>query len=205
MVPQWLKWAREIQALAQTGNTYSLNNYQQQRYNRLNEIAAEIISAHTEIETKNLIESFQSQVGYATPKLDVRSAAFKNNKLLMVQERIDGGWCLPGGWVDVGDMPSYAAERETLEESGFKVKAKRLIGVYDSNRIEPLNLYHSYKLVFFAEIIGGKSHTSDETTKVSFFGERELPTKLSGSRTTNQHIKDAFSALKDSTRLAVFD
>lgn len=184
---------------------YAMNDFQRQRYNRLNEIAADIVSAHTGLGNEPLLTSFQSQVGYATPKLDVRTAAFKNSKILMVREKLDGGWCLPGGWIDVGDIPSKAAERETWEESGFKVKAARLIGVYDANRFEPLDLYHSFKLVFFADIIGGNPRTSDETSEVSFFAENETPTNLSGTRTTSQNINDAFLALHDQNCPSVFD
>ncbi|MBW8009867.1 MAG: NUDIX domain-containing protein [Chloroflexi bacterium] len=205
MVPKWLEWAREIQALAQTSNMFAENDFQRQRYDRLEVIAAEIISEHTHLERQLLVDSFQAQVGYATPKLDVRSAIFRDNRLLLVRERVVDGWCMPGGWVDVGDVPSQAAVRETKEESGFDVQVTRLNGVYDTNRFEPLEVFHSYKLVFLAEIIGGEATTSNETSEVAFFGRKEIPENFAGSRTTTRQINDAYTALADPTLPTIFD
>ena len=205
MVPKWLQWAREIQALAQTSTMYAENDFQRQRYDRLAVIAAEMISAHTQIDLEALSVSFQAQVGYATPKLDVRSAVFKDDKLLMVRDRVVDGWCMPGGWADVGDVPSQAAERETKEESGFDVQVTRLIGVYDTNRFEPLEVFHAYKLVFLAEITGGEATTSNETSEVSFFGYEQIPDNFAGSRTSIRQIKDAYAVRSDPSLPAVFD
>ena len=117
----WLEWAREIQALAQTGSHYAEDDYNRQRYLRLLEIVAEIVSTHTNLEYPSIVESFRKQIGYATPRIDVRGVVFQGNKLLLVREQTDGGWTLPGGWADVGDVPSHAAEREVWEEAGFRV------------------------------------------------------------------------------------
>ncbi len=156
-VPRWLDWAREIQALAQTGYHYAENDYQRQRYQRLTEIAAEIVSESAGLEYAPLLDAFQAQIGYATPRVDVRAAIFQEGKLLLVRERQDNGWTMPGGWADVGDVPSEAAERETWEEAGFHVKARRVIGVYDANRLGPLELFHAFKLVFLCDLISGEA------------------------------------------------
>lgn len=203
--PRWLDWAREIQALAQTGNTYSENHWQTQRYERLMEISAEMIGAHSDLPVASIVEDFNAQLGYATPKLDVRGAVFKNGKLLMVEEILDGGWTMPGGWADVGDTPTGAVEREVWEESGFIVKAYKLVGVYDANRVGPLQLYHAVKLVYLCDITGGEATSSDETSAVKFFAEDEIPSDLSGERTRPRHIQDAFAALADDNRLAVIE
>jgi len=203
--PRWLAWAREIQALAQTGDHYAANDYQRERYHRLTEIAAEIISEHTGLEIPALMEMFAAQGGYATPKVDVRAAAFRDGKLLLVKERSDGGWTMPGGWADVGDAPAESAEREAWEEAGFRVKARKLVGVYDANRFEPLEIMHAYKLVFLCEVIEGEATPSNETSEVAFFAEKELPALLSEQRTNPRHIHDAFLALSDPIRPVVFD
>ena len=143
MIPRWLEWAREIQALAQTGQTYALNDWQRQRYRRLMEISAEIISEHTYLPVEPILDGFINQPGYATPKVDVRGAIFKEGKILLVREKIDDGWTMPGGWADVGDSPAKGAEREVWEESGFRVRASKVVGVYDANRAEPMELYLS--------------------------------------------------------------
>jgi ADP-ribose pyrophosphatase YjhB (NUDIX family) len=203
--PQWLNWAREIQALAQTGYHYAEDDYNCERYRRLSEIAAEIISIHTELKFGSLLELFQRQTGYATPRVDVRGAVFRDGKLLLVKERNDGGWTMPGGWADVGDVPSESVEREVYEEAGFRVKAKKVIGVYDANRIPPLEIFHAYKIVFLCEILNGEPRPSNETSAVLFFKYDDIPAGLSGERTKIRHIDDAFAFLADPGRATVFD
>jgi len=195
MIPKWLEWAREIQAISQTGLHYAENDYQVQRYSRLNEISAEIISSHVDMENSELIEIFNQQVGYATPRIDVRGAVFQAGKLLMVRERLDGGWTMPGGWVDVGDTPSGAVEREVYEESGFEVKSRKVIGLYDANRSNPLEIFHAFKIVFLCDILTGEARASDETSEVEFYSKSELPSILSGERTRPRHLEDAFTTL----------
>jgi ADP-ribose pyrophosphatase YjhB (NUDIX family) len=102
---------------------------------------------------------------------------------------------MPGGWADVGDVPSEAVEREVLEESGFDVKAYKVIGLYDANRTGPLEGFHAFKIVFLCDIIGGEARTSEETSEVAFFERNEIPEILSGERTRPRHIKDAFLAV----------
>jgi ADP-ribose pyrophosphatase YjhB (NUDIX family) len=195
--PDWLTWAREIQAISQTGLHYAENDFQVQRYKRLAEIAAEIFSSYTDIDGQSLNRIFNQQIGYATPRIDVRGAVFRADKLLMVKERLDGRWTMPGGWADVGDTPSGAVEREVREESGFKVKARKIIGVYDANRTGPLEVFHAFKIVFLCDILSGEARTSDETSDVSFFTRDKLPELLSGERTRPVHLTDAFNALSN--------
>ncbi|MBN1146229.1 MAG: NUDIX hydrolase [Anaerolineales bacterium] len=203
--PRWLEWAREIQALSQTGLHYAENEYQRERYQRLCEIAAEIVSEHSQLEYVPLVDAFRAQIGYATPRVDVRGAVFQDGKLLLVRERQDGGWTLPGGWADVGDVPSESAEREVWEEAGFHVKARKLVGVYDANRIAPLELFHAFKLVFLCDLIDGQARPSNETSEVAFFGLEEIPAALSRERTKPRHIRDAFQAFEDAAFPVVFD
>lgn len=203
--PRWLEWAREIQAISQTGYHYAENEYQRERYHRLAEIAAEMIVEHSRLDYNNLVEVFNRQVGYATPRVDVRGAVFREGKLLLVKERQDGGWTMPGGWADVGDVPSQAAEREVWEEAGFRVRATKVVGVYDANRVGPLEIFHAYKIVFLCEILEGEPKPSSETSEVAFFGRDEMPEILSGERTRTRHIYDAFRALEDPHSPTVFD
>jgi ADP-ribose pyrophosphatase YjhB (NUDIX family) len=123
----------------------------------------------------------------------------------LVRERQDGGWTLPGGWADVGDVPSQAAEREVLEEAGFRVKACKLIGLYDANRVGPLELFHAFKIIFLCDLIDGEPTPSSETSEVAFFGQDEIPEKLSGERTRPRYITDAFNALANPDCPTVFD
>jgi ADP-ribose pyrophosphatase YjhB (NUDIX family) len=203
--PRWLEWAREIQALAQSGRHYAENDYQRERFDRLTEIAAEIVSEYSKLEYPTLVDAFRAPIGYATPHVDVRAVVFRDTKLLMVRERLDNNWTLPGGWVDVGNIPSQAAERETLEEAGYVVKARKIIGVYDGNRVAPLELFHAIKLVYLCELIGGDARPSRETSEVAFFGKNEIPVVFSGERTKLRHIDDAFVTLDNPNAPTVVD
>ena len=194
--PRWLDWAREIQAIAQTGMHFSDNIFQLQRYQRLFEIAAEIIAEHSNLDQTETVDLFNEQIGYATPRVDVRGAVFLNGELLLVREIMDHAWTMPGGWADVGDIPSAAVEREVLEEAGFEVKARKVIGIYDANRTGPLEVFHAFKIVFLCDIISGEPRPSDETSEVAFFAQHEIPPALSGERTRPRHIQDAFTALE---------
>jgi ADP-ribose pyrophosphatase YjhB (NUDIX family) len=203
--PRWLEWAQEIQALAQTGAHYAENGYQRERNLRLMEIAAQIAHAGAGFEYNGILAAYNDQLGYATPKVDVRGAVFREGKLLLVRERQDGRWTLPGGWADVGDLPSAAAEREVWEEAGFKVRASKVIGVYDANRLPPLELFHAFKIIFLCELLSGQPTPSSETSEVAFFGPQELPVSLSGERTRPRHIQDAFRLLAEPDYPTVFD
>ncbi len=204
-LPRWLEWAREIQALSQTGLTYSDTEYHTQRYQRLMEIAAEIVESHTGLSKEPVLENFMVQPGYATPKVDVRGAALLNGKILLVQERADERWCLPGGWADVGDLPSQMVVREVWEESGFEVEARKVVGVYDANRSGvPLEFYHAYKIVFMCEILGGQARPSNETLAVDFFSFDDLP-PLSLERTNERHLAEVLAHHQDRNRPAAFD
>jgi ADP-ribose pyrophosphatase YjhB (NUDIX family) len=205
LVPRWLEWAREIQALSQSGLTYCNSRYDAQRYKRLMEISAEIVQTHTGLPLGPLLESFLEQTGYATPKVDVRGAVIRDGEILLVQERRDQRWCMPGGWADVGELPSEAVTREVWEESGFKLKAQKVIGVYDANRSGiPLEFYHAYKIVFLCDLIGGEARPDDETMAAGFFRFDRVP-PLSSARTNELHLNEVAAHLKDSRRPAAFD
>ena len=204
-IPRWLAWARQIQALSQSGLAYTQNAYDVQRYNRLMEIAAEMVQDRTTQAAPELLASFVSQVGYATPKVDVRGAVVQEGKILLVQESRDQRWCMPGGWADVGELPSASVEREVWEESGFRVRAHKVIGVFDANRGGgPPSFFHAYKIVCLCDLVGGTAQPSDETTAVGFFAFDDLPL-LSAARTNERHLAEVLAHLNDPDRPAAFD
>lgn len=204
-IPQWLVWARKVEAIAQAGLHYGENEYDLDRYRQLKEIAAEIVSANTAIPKTEVLEHFSLLDGYSTPKIDVRAAVFDQGKLLMVRERIEDGWTMPGGWADVGDMPANAAEREAFEEAGYQVRATRLIGVYDANRAGELRYHHAFKLVFLCDLVGGEASASMETSDVGWFERDEIPQPFSGMRTNWRHVEDAFRFHADPDQPTIFD
>jgi ADP-ribose pyrophosphatase YjhB (NUDIX family) len=202
--PRWLEWAQEIFSLSQSGLTYSGNEYDIERYKRLQEITAEMIASQSEIEKESVLEGFSMQAGYITPKVDVRGAVVKDGKILLIQERADGNWAMPGGWADLGNSPRSVAEREVWEESGFRVKAEKVVAVIDANRIQPFEFYHAYKIIFLCTLREGQARTSYETLAVDFFDPNHLP-PLSIYRTNEDMIKEVFAHLENPHRPTAFD
>ena len=203
--PAWLRWAREIQAISQIGLYYSKNQYDEVNFSRLMEIAAEMAAAHSDLDQTTAMTVFGSQPGYATVKVDVRGALVRDSQLLLVKERRDGRWCMPGGWADVGETPSEMVSREVWEESGFTVVPERVVGVYDANRAgRPLSFFHAYKILFLCRITGGTARPSEETEAVEFFDFETLP-PLSSPRTTMRHIEDLQRCLHNPDQPTVFD
>lgn len=196
--PRWLRWARELQAIAQTGLAFTTNQYDIERYERLRDLASEIMAAGSDASVEQIRALFAAQSGYTTPKVDVRGVAFVDNRILLVRELRDGGrWTLPGGWADVNDSPSEACVREIREESGFIARAVKLLAVYDRSRHphSPPHPFYVYKLFFLCRITGGSATTSSETGGAAFFAEHEIP-ELSISRVTPQQIARFFDHLR---------
>ncbi len=203
--PQWLTWARAIQAISQIGLTYKKNHYDEENFNQLMDIAADMVAFHTQRTKEDLTENFLEQPGYATVKVDVRGAVVRDEKLLLVKERVDGKWTMPGGWADVGETPAESVAREVWEESGFKVKPTKIIAVLDANRQgRPLEFYHAFKIIFLCDILEGEATPSEETSEVDFFSFDDLP-ELSSNRTSLAHIKEIRAHIADPDRLAAFD
>jgi len=189
---QLLTWARSLQALAQNGLAYTKDHYDRERFTALRQIAGEILAASAVNVHPDLIENFTCDAGYATPKIDVRAAVFDRDQLLLVKERSDGKWSLPGGWADVGSSPSSAVIREVHEESGYSVAVKKLAALYDRDlHGHPPMAYHVYKMFFICELRGGSPQTDIETEDVSFFREDALPS-LSLPRVTPKQIEHLF-------------
>jgi len=173
---KWIEWAKRLQAIAQNGLTYTQNPFDIERYKSLRAIAAEIMATYSNVEPDYVLDLFAQEVGYATPKVDVRGAVFRDNTLLFVREREDGCWTLPGGWADVGDSPSEVAVREVYEESGYNTRAVKLLAVYDRDRQgHPPLSHYVYKLFFQCELLSGSPSPSIETDEVAFFAENEIP------------------------------
>lgn len=192
MIPHWLDWSQRLQAIAQSGLTFTQNAFEIERYEAVREIAVEIAAAHSNLSRPQIEAVFAGQHGYATPKIDVRGVVFQDGKVLLVKELKDGGWTLPGGWCDVGEPPSLATEREVYEESGYKVRAIKLLALYDRNLHDhPPSLMHIYKIFFLCELFGGQAAMSIETGGAEFFAEDALP-PLSTPRTTEAQLHRFF-------------
>jgi ADP-ribose pyrophosphatase YjhB (NUDIX family) len=189
---RWLHWIQSMQSIAQAGLAYTENPFDRERYHQLQEIAAEMLTSSAPDRLDAAYQLFASEKGYATPKLDVRGVVFREDRILMVKELSDGGWTLPGGWVDLNESPRRAVEREVWEESGYEVRAFKLLGLYDRNLHGfPPYIFHAYKIFIQCELVGGAATTSIETGGADFFAEDQLP-PLSLARVTPELIQRAF-------------
>ncbi|HXK11741.1 MAG TPA: NUDIX hydrolase N-terminal domain-containing protein [Vicinamibacteria bacterium] len=203
--PDWLRWAQRLQAIAQTGLTYARDPYDHERYEELRAIAVEMASSALSLPADEVRVVFGSSLGYPTPKVDVRAVVFRGEELLLVRERASGRWAFPGGWADAGDTPSLAAERETLEESGYRVRAEKVLALLDKSRHEhPPSVDYTYKVLIGCRLEGGEAATCHEILEVGFFSRHALP-PLDLDRTTPGQVDLAWAHLADPTRPTDFD
>lgn len=195
---------RRLQAIAQNGLLYATDPFDRERFEEVRAIAAEMASGDDDHE--DVLAAFTAEAGHATPKVDVRAAAFRDGRVLLVCGADDGLWTLPGGWCEVGEAPSVAAEKELREESGYTGRAVKLVALYNRDvRDRPRWPFHAYKLVFLCELSDGEPGAphADEVTGVRFFAVDELP-ELS-ERVRRDQVKRAFAHARDPTLPADFD
>ncbi|WP_235817253.1 NUDIX hydrolase N-terminal domain-containing protein [Bacteroides congonensis] len=199
-----MEWAKELQFLAQTGLTYSKDVFDIERFERIREISAEIISAQSELSLEKVKDLFCNETGFQTPKLDTRAAIFKEDKILLVKER-NGTWSLPGGWVDVNQTVKSNTEKEVEEEAGLKVEATRIIAVQDRNMHNvPPYAYNVCKIFVLCEILSGYFQPNIETTESDYFRLEELPL-LAEEKNNEEQIKMCFSAYHDKNWQVLFE
>ena len=184
-----LDLSRRLLALSQTGLHFTAEEYDRERYREIGDIATRLLELQSNVAADAVRQAWFVEDGYATPKVDVRGAIFRDNRVLLVRERVDGKWTVPGGWADVNDAPSSAILKEIEQESGFTARVLKLAAIYDRNkRNHPAYLFHSWKLFFVCEITGGEARTSYETTGVEFFPLDALP-ELSTGRSNAEQIR----------------
>lgn len=202
---KWLKWAIEIQSLAQAGLEYTDNVYDIERYERLREISAEMIAKKTDMDLEKVKDLFCNETGYQTPKIDTRAAIFKNNKILLTHES-NGTWSLPGGWCDVLESVKSNTIKEVKEEAGLDVTANRLIAVQDRNKHnKPIYAYGVCKIFILCDVIGGEFIKNIETTEIRYFGLDEIPDNLAEEKTNKEQIEMCFKAANDPNWQVQFD
>ena len=201
----WMKWVVEIQALAQSGLTYTKDVYDVERYERLREISAEIISEKTNLNMEKVKGLFCNETGYQTPKIDTRAAIFKDNKILLVHEN-NGTWSLPGGWCDVLETVKTNTIKEVKEETGLDVETIKIISIQDRNKHnKPIYAYGVCKIFVLCNVIGGEFVENIETTEIEYFSLDELPNSLAEEKTTKEQIEMCFKAYKDENWKVQFD
>jgi len=205
MDTKWLEWASRLQSIAQAGLTFSTGKYDLDRYEQIRALSVEIMHEYTDIPYTKLKELFAGETGYQTPKVDIRAAVLKDDKILLVKEKIDGAWSLPGGWADVNTSVSESAVRECYEEAGAVVVPKRIIAIQLANKHNnPLFLYTIYKIFIECELIENNFKENTETLEAEFFSLNDLP-ELSTERNTRDQIIMCLESKKHKIFETVFD
>lgn len=203
-IEKWLQWAIELQSLAQAGLTYGKDVYDKERYERIREISAEMLSYKTDISIEKVKDLFCNEHGYQTPKLDTRAAIFSDEKILLVKEK-NGKWSLPGGWVDVNLSIKENTVKEVKEESGLDVAADSIIAVQDRAKHNlPVYAYGVCKIFVLCYVIGGSFKENIETTGFDYFSEDELP-QLAEEKNNAEQIRMCFEAYRSENWKVRFD
>ena len=202
---KWIKWAMEIQSLAQVGLAYTNNAYDIERYERLREISAEMIEEKSNISLEKVKDLFCNEKGYQTPKIDTRAAIFKDNKILLVHEN-NGTWSLPGGWCDVLESVKSNTIKEVKEETGLDVETLKIISVQDRNKHnKPIYAYGVCKIFVLCNIVAGEFIENIETTEIKYFLLDEIPDNLAEEKTNKEQIEMCFKAFNDKSWETQFD
>lgn len=205
MNDKWLEFAIKIQSIAQTGLAYCKDLYDKERYNNLLEISAEMLSLKTEISYKKIKDLFFDESGYPTPKIDTRSAIFKDDKILLVKEN-NGTWSLPGGWCDVDQSVCSNAVKEVKEETGLDTVVDRLIAVQDWRKHNVCNyVYGVIKIFLLHKFIKGSFVENIETVGFKYFAKNEIPQNLAVEKTTKEQILTCFNAYENENQKVLID
>lgn len=201
---QWLDWAKELQFIAQSALAYCKDSFDIERFQRIREISAEILSTYSGLSVEKVKGLFCNENGFQTPKLDTRAAIFDDGKILLVHET-NGTWSLPGGWVDALETIKSNTQKEVKEEAGLEVTASRLIAVQDRNKHnDPPYAYNVCKVFVLCEKLGGEFTANIETTETAYFALDELPV-LAEEKTSKEQIAMCFEAYKNPDWQVKFD
>ncbi len=192
----WLDWIIELQSLAQIGLTYTKDDFDKERFERIRELSAQMMSRIAQRPPEEIKDLFCNETGFQTPKLDTRAAVFRDGKILLVHEKT-GKWSLPGGWVDVNQSIRQNTVKEVFEESGYVVDAVKIISIHDRNlHNSPRYAYGVCKIFVLCKLIGGTFRENLETTECKFFSIDELP-ELAVEKCTDEQISLCFEAYRE--------
>ena len=200
----WLDWAVELQALAQAGLHYGKDPFDIERFQRIRDIAAEMLARGTDLPLETVTDLFCCESGYQTPKLDTRAAVFQNGRILLVREN-DGRWSLPGGWVDVNVSVGENTAKEVREEAGLEVIPRRVIAVQDREKHNrPVYAWKICKVFVLCALVGGEFRPNSETTASGYFSLEDLP-PLAEEKTTAEQVRMCFEAYRAETWETLLD
>lgn len=198
-----IKLAMELQSIAQNGLTYTKDQFDKERFERVREIAAQIMALKTDFSIEKVKDVFCNETGYQTPKIETRAAMFDKNKILLVKEQ--GKWSLPGGWVDYNATIASSTIKEVKEEAGLDIIPSRVIAIQDRNKHNsPKFAYGICKVFILCSIISGSFQPNNETTESGFFSLEELP-NLDENKTVYNQVEMCFEAFNSERWEVIFD
>lgn len=201
---KWIETAQRLQAIAQAGLEFCHTDFDRDRYKQIREISTEIIENYSSYEKQEVIDFFASATGYPTPKVDVRAVIFKDDEILMVKEKVDGKWSLPGGWADQHLSLSENLVKESFEEAGVDVIPGKLICILDRNKRNYPPIPHGcYKIFVECILQGGSFSKNTETSDAGYFTLDTLP-PLSTERITREQLEMCYEARSDDWKV-LFD
>ncbi len=197
---------KRIQALAEIGLQYCDNSFDIERYREIQEISLELLEEMTNVPVEKIIPVIEEKNGYKTPKVDVRAVVFnEKDEILLIQEKVDGLWAMPGGWSDISFSPAEVAEKECFEEAGLKVKAIRLLAVLDKQKQNmPPAFEYVYKIFLLCKKLDNNISVGSETSDVGWFKENKIP-PLSTPRNTISQVSKMFQYHRGEITEAIFD
>lgn len=197
---------KRVKALADTGSIYAQNEYDKERYNELQAISLEMLSIVAEKPLSVLHDFFMPSKDYPTPKVDVRGLVLNGAKeILLVKEKLDGKWSLPGGWGEIGFSPSEVIVKEIKEETGLTARVSRLLAVYDKKcHPHPPQPFYVYKIVFLCKIVEGDIRTSFDIHEARYFDLKNLP-EISEDRILKSQIEQLYQKVINGEENAYFD
>lgn len=205
MNDKWIDFAIRIQSIAQAGLQYGKDKYDRERYEELRNIAAEMLSAKTDIPVEKVRDLFCNETGYQTPKVDTRAAVFIDDRILLAHEN-NGTWSLPGGWCDVDQSVASNTEKEVHEETGFTVRAEKIIAIQDWRKHNVVNFaYGVIKVFVLCKYESGEFEDNIETTEIGLFKRDEIPDNLAVEKTTKEQILMCFDSYEKKDSPTLFD
>ena len=196
---------KRIKSLAQNGLSYSESHFDLERFEEMDQLSDELLSLLGNVSIPDISATLTRESYYQTPKVDIRAVIFEHQKILLVKEKSDQKWALPGGWADVGYSPAEVAVKEVEEEAGLAVEADRLLAVYDKRlHKHPESLLYVYKVFILCKMKSGAATAGIDIEDVGFFALDELP-ELSTGRNTLEQITQVFSFLDHPNQLPFLD
>jgi len=195
-----LNLVKQIESISEAGLHFACNDYDKERFEQLQNISLEMTSLLLNRPLVTLREEMVEKSGYKTPKVDVRAIVQNEKKeILMVREKFDGYWSLPGGWADIGLTIKENVVKEVMEEAGIPVTAIRILSVLDKKLYpHPRDIYYVYKVFIECQAQNFDIKPGMETLEVGFFPVEALP-PLSLPRNLESQILLALSQLEKSS------